>query len=548
MPTMKKMPSVMSAQHSFSQVPSVNIGRSVLDRSHGHKTTFDAGFLVPVFVDEVLPGDTMALDMTAFARLSASALQRPLMDNLYFDSFFFFVPWRLVWGNFTKFMGEQFNPGDSISYVIPSLTVPFTPVIGALADYMGIMPQDDGVAIQTPNTISALPFRAYNRIYNEWFRDENLINSALFSNSDGPDAFTNYVLRKRGKRHDYFTSCLPFLQKGTAVTLPLGVRADVKGIAKVNNVFNAGLGGLETGGASPVYPFGQFIDGVAGNTAWVGKGTAAAGFPDIYADLSTATAANINDLRLAYQVQEFLERDARGGTRYTEIVRSHFGVVSPDARLQRTEYLGGGSTPVNMLPVAQMTQTGLTGGLTPQGNLSGMGSLAAGGHGFHKSFTEHGVLIGIVNVRADLTYQQGIERFWFKQTRYDIYWPEFAHIGEQAVLNQEIWFQGTTAANAVDRGAFGYQERHAEYRYKPSRISGLFRSAAAAPLDNWHLSQKFIGLPTLGQTFIEDDTETILDRVVAVPAEPDFIADLWFSYRCARPMPVFGVPGWGSRF
>lgn len=330
------------------------------------------------------------------------------------------------------------------------------------------------------------------------------------------------------------------------MTLPLGVSAPVVPVSthakptfwRFDSGVDAGVLRTTVAGASPI--------GVT--AAGVGAGDIGWNDPQLIANLSGATAANINDLRQAFQVQKLLERDARGGTRYTEIVRAHFGVVSPDARLQRPEYLGGGSTPVNMLPVAQMTQTGLTGGTTPQGNLSGLGAVAAGGHGFHKSFTEHGYIIGIINVRADLTYQQGVERFWFKQTRYDFYWPEFAHIGEQAVLNQEIWFQGTTGANAVDRAAFGYQERYAEYRYKPSRISGLFRSAAAAPLDNWHLSQKFTALPTLGQTFIEDDTESILDRCVSVPAEPDFIADFWFDYKCARPMPVFGVPGWTDHF
>lgn len=536
MPRDMRMPTVMKSGHAFSRVPSVSIERSVFDRSHGHKTTFDAGFLIPVFVDEVLPGDTFHLNMTAFCRLTTPI--RPLMDNLYLDSFFFFVPYRILWTNFVKFMGEQTNPGDSIVYSIPVIAVPNTPAIHSLADYMGVMTQATATAIQTPNAISALPFRAYYRIYNDWFRDENLINSSTGAPlGDGPDSI-GAVCLKRGKRHDYFTSCLPNLQKGTAQA------AAVSPIGTQPPIFQ-NLAGTVKG---PIQPAAS-TDPT--NVQWNPTvGTPTAGTDMYWSSVAGETGLTvlINDLRLAFQTQKFLERDMRGGTRYTEIVRSHFGVVSPDARLQRPEYLGGGSTPVVISSVAQTNQPTSATNKDALGYTGAYGTAVATRHGFHKSFTEHGVILGIVNVRADLTYSQGIERMWWRQTRFDFYWPEFAHIGEQSVLSREIWLDGTTAQNANDISVFGYQERYAEYRYKPSRISGIFRPNAATSLESWHLSQKFTARPTLNQAFIEDDTETVLDTRVAVPAEPDFYADFWFDLKCARPMPVFGVPGFIDHF
>lgn len=534
-----------STQHLFSQIPSTQIPRSVFDRSHGYKTTFNSGFLVPFYVDEVLPGDSFKLTATLFARLATPIV--PFMDNLYLETFFFFVPNRLVWDNWQKFNGEQKNPSDSTDFLIP--TVSGTNVQNqTLWDYFGL-PTNVNKALK----VNALPFRAYNLIFNEWFRDENLQESLKVPTGDGPDDLSDYNLVRRGKRHDYFTSCLPWPQKGPGVEISIGGTASVSasGTPTFKAVTVSGtrgqlirhpntLGGVTSVGNGFNFQSVDFApDGykVAGDTGsimhldWLS--------PGLQVDLSTATPISINDLRQAFQIQKLYERDARGGTRYTEILRSHFGVISPDARLQRPEYLGGSSARISINPVQQTSATNET---TPQGNLAAFGVASDSFHGFSKSFVEHGYIFGFVNVRADLTYQQGLNRMWSRQGRFDFYWPVLAHLGEQAVLNKEIYAQGT----ADDDKVFGYQERYAEYRYYPGQITGKFRSTDPQPLDSWHLAQKFSSLPTLSSQFIQDDPP--VERVIAVQNEPQFLFDSYIRLKCARPMPVYSVPGLVDHF
>lgn len=550
------MKSVM--KHLFSQIPKAQISRSVFDRSHGWKSTFDSGYLVPFLVDEVLPGDSYKVKFNFLARLSTPIV--PTMDNLFLDTFYFFVPYRLLWKHWEEFNGEQKYPGASTDYLVPQTTAPADKGfdVGSLEDYFGL---PTGVKGIKANELAA---RAYALIWNEWFRDENLQNPinlstyAEISTASGLDdvglgdaGFTGqHKLLRRGKRHDYFTSALPWPQKGPGVEIGLAGNAPISGTVPVTlydltserpdgnprsfkNI--VGLNASFDGDSSSHWDYrpSSVSSAGSGNLSFTGT-----------ADLSLTSAATINSLRQAFQVQKLYERDARGGTRYTEILRSHFGVISPDSRLQRPEYLGGSESPVIINPVVQNSATGSTGAETPQGNLAayGLASSTSAKHGFTKSFVEHGIIIGLLNVRADLTYQQGIPRMFSRRTRFDFYWPVLAHLGEQAILNKEIYAQGTSA----DDDVFGYQERYAEYRYFPSMITGKLRSTDPQSLDVWHLSQKFDSLPTLSAQFIQDDPP--VSRILAVQNEPQFIIDSYVEMKCARPMPVYGVPGLVDHF
>lgn len=564
--------------HRFSDAPAMYMKRTKFDRSHVYKTTLDSGRLVPIFVDEVLPGDTARMSVNYFARLATPI--KPIMDNIYLDWFFFFVPNRLVWEHWQNFCFEQEDPDDSTDYVIPTVVATGNSdnvYVGSLWDYFGLPVNTSG----NLSGINALPFRGVYLIWNEWFRDENLQKSVKIQKGDtnevldssraadqpswvftsGTDIVPGLACPPRGKRHDYFTSALPWTQKGPGVSIGLAGTAKIIDPKPVSGYFvqqqtgslaaaqlseDGGVHGVFTADGTLQYQGGydativsHSINGsgiatanaISGNT-WLSKSA--------YADLDSSSIFTINSLRTAFQMQKFYERLARGGSRYTEVLRSFFGVVSPDARLQRPEFLGSFTKMVNINPIAQTSATDDT---SPQGNLSAYGVTAAKFHGFTKSFVEHGYVFGFVCARADLTYQQGINKMWLRSTVYDFYWPTFAHLGEQAIELREIYAQGSEADTTV----FGYQERYAEYRYKPSQITGKFRSSVTGGnLDVWHLSQFFKNAPTLNEEFITENPP--IERIIAVPSESEFLLDIGFRYTTVRPMPMFGTPGLVDHF
>lgn len=551
--------------HNFSNAPQVYQKRSRFDRSFVRKMTFDEGKLVPFFVDEVLPGDTISLTVRDFCRLATPVA--PFMDNLYLDKFFFFVPNRLVWEHWQNFCFEQEDPDDSTDYVVPTCQL-----AGGTAGENGIGTVWDYFALPTGLTnalnVNALPFRMYYLIWNEWFRDENLQKSVKIDKSDTNAVFkqdrvsdqpswifstgTTYVngfaLAPRGKRFDYFTSALPFQQKGPGVSIGLAGTAAVDSTipidwpmeVKPNGGSYSTVNRYELEDTGYATRTGALWTNNSNDNSWSGTNLKLPDFSTgLTVDLDSSSIFTISSLRTAFQMQKFYERLARGGSRYTEVLTSFFGVVSPDSRLQRPEYLGGSSKMMNINPVAQ---TSSTGDVTPQGNLAAYGVSASKYHAFTKSFVEHGYIIGLLEVRADLTYQQGINKMWLRSTVYDWYWPTFAHLSEQAIFNAEIYAQGTEE----DKGVFGYQERYAEYRYHPSEICGHFRSTYTKPLDVWHLSQKFDSLPTLSDQFIQDKPP--VDRVVAVKNYPHFLIDIGFKYHTTRAMPMYGIPGLVDHF
>ncbi len=533
----QSLPTVLTKD--FSKVPDVKIERSKFRRPHGYKTTLDAGYAVPVFLEECIPGDSHSLRGNFFVRLTTPI--KPVMDNMYLDVMYFFCPMRLVWENTERFFGERDpDPDSSIAYTIPQVVMPTTPgvIAGSVFNYMGLP-----IGLVETTSVSSLPLRCYNKIWNDWMRDENLVDSATVRLTDTGDVPGDFALLRAGKRYDYFTSCLSNPQKGsTAVSLPVGASS-----APVTMVPFATSGAVmllrDNASGDPLNTENAAIGvDAAGRLQTNAIGTDLILDPNtrLVADLSTALATTVEQLRNAIQTQMLLEKDARGGTRYIEHNWVHFGVRSSNRSLQRSQFLGGGTMPVNFHPVPQTTVQATPTQTDAQGNLSAFAT-ASGQIGFSTSIEEHGYILGIARVRADYHYQEGIDKLWSRTTRYDFAYPVFAHLGEQAVLNKEIFADGS----ANDDLTFGYQERFAEYRFKKSLITGELSSLHGTPLDYWHLAEEFATLPVLNEAFIEEDPP--VDRVIAVTSAPHFFFDSHSELVSARPLPVYSVPTLGGR-
>lgn len=557
-------------QDHFAQIPQIQRPRSQFKRVSRHKHTFDEGQLIPFYIDDVLPGDTFNVKASMFARLATPIF--PVMDNMYLETFWFYVPNRLVWTNFVKQHGEQANPDDSTDYttpVIDSTTIAANSAVGSLWDNFGLPMQGKPYL----NLISSLPFRMYNMVWRDWFRDQDLQDSPVVDVDDGPDSLADYQIKRIGKFKDYFTTSRPSPQKGDAVDIPVGGFADVWGTQSgaptsstmnnspvISTYLDRTVDGYNRGTFQMTLPAGAANWGpsrnpVQGSITETGSGNYVGGSPEItfadrassiaaratataplQADMSTATGITVPEWREAITIQQAYELDMRGGSRFIEMIFNHFGVINPDFRLQRPEFLGYKKSLVNIHPIAQTSETDAG---TPQGNLAAFGTVSSHANGFIKSFTEHGYVLGLMAVRSDLSYQECVDRHWSRQTRFDYYYPIFANLGEQAVLNQEIWNNPAAATGNTD--PFGYQERWAEYRFKTSKITGLFRSTAAGTLDAWHLAEEYSALPTLGDTWIQENAP--VDRVIAVSSEPHFIFDCLVENYTARVMPVYSSPG-----
>jgi len=519
---------------SQQMIERADVSRSTFLGSWTRNTTFDAGFLVPFLVDEVLPGDHLSYDVTAYLRMATPLF--PIFDGQNIATFFFFVPNRLVWENWVRMMGQQNDPISSINFTVPQCVSNIGgPPSHSIADHFGlpVVTQIDSLATYE---VSALPFRAYNLIWNEWFRDQNLQDSLSVSRSDLTDNMVQYNVMRRNKAHDYFTSALPWPQKFTAPNIPLAGILPVSGLGSATGTYAATASVFQPGGIS-----GSFLGQTASNFFIRGGSTGPGAFPDVFVSLANSAGIPLNTLRQSWMIQSLLERDARGGTRYTEIIQSHFGVNNPDSRLQRPEYIGGGSAPLSVTPVAQ---TSPTAGL----NVGSLGAAATsvGRHAASYAATEHGFIIGLINVQSELSYHQGVSKQWDRRTRYDFYWPSLAHLGEQAVTNREIYATGVAGPDST---VFGYQERWHEYRSHVSEVTGQFRPGVVGTLDPWLLSQRFLSAPVLGAAFIRE--EPPMARILAAGAAANnqqYLANILISRKATRAIPMFSTPSSMGRF